>query len=166
MDDGDFRPGRIRSFDDGFEAMLERTIGHDQDTVWRMLTEPQALAQWLAPGSIRLRVGGRVHIDFEDSGRRIESVVRRLDPPRLIEYSWSSGDEPDRPLTWELDPAENGTRLTLTLKLPADEDLAKACAGFDAHLEMLTAAMEGVPIGFPVDYFLKARRAYQKAQPG
>lgn len=166
MDNGDFQPGRITPLDGGFEARLERILEHDRDTVWRMLTEPQALAQWLAPGSIKLRVGGRVHIDFEDSGRRIESVVRRLDPPSLIEYSWSSGDEPDRPLSWELDPAGNGTRLTLTLRLPDGEDIAKACAGFDAHLEMLAAALEGVPIGFPVDYFLKARRAYQKAQLG
>lgn len=144
MDNGDVQPGLIRLLDSGFEARLERIVGHDRDTVWHMLTEPQALAQWLAPGSIKLRVGGRVHIDFEDSGRKIESVVRLIDPPRLLGYSWSSGDEPDRPLTWELDPVEDGTRLILTLQLPADEDIAKACAGFDAHLEMLTAALEGI----------------------
>jgi uncharacterized protein YndB with AHSA1/START domain len=166
MDESDVQPGVIRPLGDGFEVRIERIIGHDQDAVWRMLTVPQALAQWLAPGSIELRVGGIVHIDFEDSGRKIESVVHRLDPPRLLEYSWSSSDEPDRPLTWELNPVEKGTRLVLTLRLPVDEDIAKACAGFDAHLEMLAAALEGVPIRFPLDYFLKARQAYQKAQLG
>src|SRR5690606_12739632 len=43
-------------------------------------------------------------------------------------------------------------------------DIANACAGFDAHLEMLAAALEGVPIHFPVDHYLEARRAYQALQ--
>jgi hypothetical protein len=64
-----------------------------------------------------------------------------------------------------LNAFEKGTQLILTIRLPAGEDAAKACAGFDAHLEMLAAALEGVPIRFPVDHFLKARRAYQELQP-
>lgn len=161
MDDGDVQVGRLRRLDDGFEGRIERLVEHDQNAVWRMLTEPQALAQWLAPGSIELRPGGTVHIDFADSGTTINSTVLAVDPPQLLAYSWSSGDEPQRPMRWELQPAGNGTRLVLTLRLPAGEDAAKACAGFDAHLEMLAAALEGVPVRFPFDHFLKTRQAYQ-----
>ena len=107
-----------------------------------------------------MRAGGGVHIDFVDSGTKIESTVLALDPPQLLEYSWSSGDEPERPLRWELSAVGTKTHLVLTLGLPADEDIAKACAGFDAHLEMLAAALEGVSIRFPVDLFLAARRTY------
>ena len=53
-----------------------------------------------------------------------------------------------------------GTHLTLTVGIPAGEDAAKACAGFEGHLEMLAAALEGVPIKFPFDVFLAARKAY------
>ena len=165
MDENSSRTARIRHFGGGFEARLERFLGHDPDTVWRMLTDPQGLAQWLAPGSIELRAGGLVRVDFVDSGRTIESVLRQLDAPRLLEYSWSSGGEPERPLRWELKAAEEGTLLVLTLRLPAGDDVAKACAGFDAHLEMLAAALEGVPIRFPVEHFLEARRAYRELQP-
>jgi uncharacterized protein YndB with AHSA1/START domain len=165
MDDGSVQVGRIRRLGDGFEARLERLLEHDRNTVWRMLTESQALVQWLAPGSIELRVGGTVHIDFADSGRTIESTVLELDSARLLEYSWSSGDEPERPLRWELNAIEKGTQLVLTLQLPAAEDVAKVCAGFDAHLEMLAAALEGVPIRFPFDYYLQRRRAYQELRP-
>ncbi|MBZ9798680.1 SRPBCC family protein [Mesorhizobium sp. ES1-4] len=145
--------GQVRRVGDGFEARLDRLIGHDRNAIWHMLTAPKALAQWLAPGSIELRAGGVVHIDFAESGRTIKSTVLQLDPPRLLEYSWSSGDEPKRPLRWELTATADGTQLVMTLRLPAGEDIAKACAGFDAHLEMLGAALEGVPIGFPVDFF-------------
>ena len=164
MEENDVRIGSIRRLGDGFEAQLKRVFGHDRDAVWRMLTEPQALCQWLAPGSIELRAEGAVRIDFADSGTTIESSVLQLDPPRLLEYSWSNGDEPERPLRWELDVVEGGTELTLTLRLPAAEDVAKACAGFDAHLEMLAAALEGVPIRFPLDYYLKRRHAYEASR--
>lgn len=154
--------GQIRRLDHGFEGRLERLIEHDQEEVWRMLVEPQKIAQWLAPGSIELRVGGAVRIDFADSGIVIDSKVLKLDIPRLLEYSWSSGDEPDRPMRWELSATDNGTRLVLTVRIPEGEDAARACAGFEGHLEMLAAAIEGVPIHFPVDLFLKARSGYQE----
>lgn len=164
MNGSDGRAGSVKRLGDAFEGRLERVFGHDRDAVWRMLTEPQALAQWLAAGSIELRPGGVVHIDFADSGTTINSTVLKLDPPRLLEYSWSSGGDPERPLRWELETVATGTRLLLTLRLPATEDVAKACAGFDAHLEMLAAALEGVPVRFPVEYYLGRRRAYEALQ--
>ncbi|MEO8839258.1 MAG: SRPBCC family protein [Herbaspirillum sp.] len=165
MDKEIFQVGRIRRVSSGFEGQIERLIKHDRNTVWRMLVEPQALAQWLAPGSIELRIGGAVHIDFADSGTVIDSTVLKLDAPKLLEYSWSSGNDPERLLRWKLITVDEGTRLVLTLRIPVGEDAARACAGFEGHLEMLAAALEGVPIHFPVDLFLKARRAYQELQP-
>ncbi len=130
-----------------------------------MLIAPDQLAQWLAPGTIELRQGGAVHINFADSGILIESTVTAYQPEQLLEYSWSSGSEPARPLRWELNPASEGTQLVLTVNVPAQEDIAKACAGFEGHLEMLVATLEGVPIRFPFDLFLQARKAYQAAIP-
>ncbi len=164
MNDDAIQLGRIRRFAEGFEGCLERWIGHKQEAVWQMLTEPPQLVQWLAPGSIELREGGRVHIDFGDSGVVIDSTVLAFDPPRLIAYSWS-GDGAHQPLRWELDTVDGGTALTLTVQLSAGEDIAKACAGFEAHLDMLAAALEGVPIRFPFDRYRAARRAYGELLP-
>ncbi|TAL88211.1 MAG: SRPBCC family protein [Candidimonas sp.] len=162
MSEEGFKPGRIHRLDGCFQGRLERFFEHDQDAVWRMLTEPQELAKWLAPGTIEQRIGGAVHIEFEDSGITIHSTVLEWNPPRQLQYSWSSGDEPVRPLHWELVPVGNGTQLILTIGIPLEEDAAKACAGFDAHLEMLAAALEGVPIRFPLNQYLQARRSYQE----
>jgi len=63
-----------------------------------------------------------------------------------------------------LTPITEGTQLRLTLRLPEDEDGPKSAAGWDAHLEMLLAALEGVPIRFPVDHFL-AMREWFRSQP-
>jgi uncharacterized protein YndB with AHSA1/START domain len=165
MKDDAIQLGRIRRFAEGFEGSLERRIGHKQETVWRMLTEPPQLVQWLAPGSIELREGGRIHIDFGESGVVIDSTVLAFDPPRLLAYSWSGNDGAHRPLRWELATVDGGTALTLTVQLPAGEDIAKACAGFEAHLDMLAAALEGVQIRFPFDRYMAARRAYGELLP-
>lgn len=164
MNESTIPTGHIRRLDDGsFEGKLRRTYaGHDRAAVWRMLTDAAGLAQWIAPGSIEPRKDGRAHIDFQDSGIVIDSRVLEFDAPRVLAYSWSSGNQPLRPLRWELDEAPDGTRLVLTVSTPAGEDPAKACAGFEGHLEMLAAALEGVPIKFPFDLFLEARTAYNK----
>ncbi|WP_323029159.1 SRPBCC family protein [Castellaniella defragrans] len=161
MSDDDFQPGTIQRLEQGFEGRLERFYGHDPAAVWAMLTQPPHLAQWLAPGTIELRQGGAVRIDFADSGIVIDSTVTALEPQRVLEYSWSSGSQPARPIRWELAEEADGTRLTLTVRLPGDEDAAKACAGFDGHLDMLAAALENVPVRFPLDLYLRARKHYQ-----
>jgi len=158
--------GTLQRTTQGFEGVLSRQLDHDAGAVWRMLTDPQAMAQWLAPGSIEPRAGGTVRIDFADSGTVIDSRVTAFEDGRLLAYSWSSGSEPERPMRWDLAPVDGGTRLTLTLQIPANEDAAKACAGFEGHLDMLAAALEGVPIKFPFQRFLQARGAYQAQLAG
>lgn len=152
--------GTLQRTPTGFEGRLTRSLDHGAAAVWRMLTDPQAMAQWLAPGSIEPRVGGAVRIAFTDSGTVIDSRVTAFEPQCVLAYSWSSGDEPERPMRWELAPAGAGTTLALTLQIPAGEDAAKACAGFEGHLDMLAAALEDVPIKFPFQRFLQARGAY------
>lgn len=160
MNEVEFQPGALHRLGDGCEGRLERRFPHAVATVWAMLTESGQMAQWLAPGQIEQRLGGAVKIDFADSGTVIDSTVLEFEPGRVLAYSWSHGDEPQRPLRWALQSEAEGTHLVLTVGIPAGEDAAKACAGFEGHLEMLAAALEGVPIKFPFDVFLAARKAY------
>ena len=57
-------------------------------------------------------------------------------------------------------PEGENTRLTLTLESPDTEDIARSCAGWEAHLMMLLAAIEGVPIKFPFERFQTTRKIY------
>lgn len=164
MSGEEIKVGHIRRLTDGsFEGTLQHSYeGHKPAEVWQMLTDTKRLPEWIAPGSIEPRKGGKAHIDFQDSGIVIDSQVTEFNPPRLLAYSWSSGSQPLRPLRWELKEVSDGTQLTLTVSTPAGEDPAKACAGFEGHLEMLAAALEGVPIKFPFDTYKQARAAYSK----
>src|SRR5690554_7243396 len=94
--------GRIERVDNGFSGHLARTFDHPVAEVWRMLTADDCVPLWLAPGTIELKQGGKVHIDFADSGFEIASEVTAFEQQKLLEYSWSSGDQPKRPLRFEL----------------------------------------------------------------
>ena len=144
------------------EARLTRRIEHPAGAVWRMLTDPAKLPEWVAPGQIELRIGGAARLDFADSGTVVDSRVSAYDPGRLLEYSWSSLGEPPRPVRWEVSAeSDDASRLDLTVTVPAGEDPGRACAGWEAHLEMLLAALEGVPIKFPFETFKAARETYR-----
>jgi uncharacterized protein YndB with AHSA1/START domain len=147
--------------DDAVEARLMRRIDHPPAALWRMLTVPAKLPEWLAPGRIEPRIGGALHLDFAESGTVIDSQVSACDEGRLLEYSWSAPGEPTRPVRWQLASEGEATRLTLTLLIPAGEDPGRACAGWEAHLLMLQAALAGAPIQFPFETFKAAREAYR-----
>jgi uncharacterized protein YndB with AHSA1/START domain len=157
---------RIARMDDGsWRAEFFRDFDHSPQVVWAYLTRSDLLAQWLAPGRIDLREDGRARLDFVDSGIVIDSPVTRVDPDHLLEYSWSGPGEPQRLLTWTITALLDGCRLTLVLRAPEDEDVARSCAGWDAHLDMLAAALEGVPIKFPFQRFKDARETYKARLP-
>ena len=154
--------GTIERGNGYYKARLERLLAHDQARVWAMLTDPDRMVEWLAPGRIELRKGGAAKLDFTESGIVIDSVVSEFEPPSLLEYSWSNPGERKRPVRWETTPDGYGTRLTLTLQIPEDEDIARSCAGWEAHLMMLLAAIEGVSIKFPFERFQATRAAYKE----
>lgn len=160
MTDTNEAPGTIEHRGGRYHARLERHLEHPPAAVWAMLTEPDRMIDWLAPGEIELRAGGAAKLNFVDSGIVIDSTVTAFEPERVLEYSWSGPGEPDRPVRYEIEPEGDGTRLVLNLITPDDEDMARSCAGWEAHLMMLLAAIEGVPIKFPFERFQSTREIY------
>lgn len=158
--------GTIERRGDRFHARLERLIPHPPAAVWAMLTDPAKFVDWLAPGNIELAEGGVAKLNFVDSGIVIDSTVSACEPERVLEYSWSGPGEPERPVRYTLEPQPEGTRLILELTTPADENIARSCAGWEAHLMMLLAAIEGVPIKFPFERFQATRAEYDKQIDG
>jgi len=147
------RDGRV-------EAELAMLIDEHVDLVWLALTSSDWLPQWLAAGRIDPRLAGEVKLDFEASGVAIESTVTAIRPGAMIEYSWLGPGQPEQRLRWTLEPIGPTTYLTLGLSLPDQSDLARACAVWAAHLDMLVAALAHIPVKFPVDVFNDARRSF------
>ena len=154
-------PAQLTREGDVIAATFPRLIAYPPQLVWRALIDSALLPQWLAAGHVEPRVGGAVRLDFADSGTVIDSEVTALQEGRLVEYSWSQPGEPMRLVRWRIEPHAGGARLMLTAKTPAGEDAGRTCAGWEAHLEMLAAALDGAPIAFPFETFKAAREAYR-----
>lgn len=112
-------------------------------TVWTLLTEPEQLSTW-APFTADRALSriGRATLSMLDAGSTIElrSVVFQADSPTVLEYSWGEDT-----LTWTLDAAIDGTRLTLRQTL-ADHAMASAtAAGWHLCLDVAASIMEGHP---------------------
>jgi uncharacterized protein YndB with AHSA1/START domain len=140
---------------------MTRRFDEAPGQVWRTMTEPASLPLWLAVGRIELKLGGAVRLDFEGSGTVIDSEVLAFEAGAMLEFSWSQPGEPLRPVRWDLAADGGGSQLTITIKTPHGEDPGRACAGWEAHMAMLAAALAGAPIGFPFEVFKAAREGYR-----
>ncbi|MFL6125259.1 SRPBCC family protein [Actinophytocola sp.] len=90
---------------------VDQFIAQPPAKVWRMLTEPDRLATWWAPGDIRPEVGHRFTLDMGRWGRQ-PCTVTEVEEDRLLSYTFGEGDV-DWTITWRLVAEGAGTRLFL-----------------------------------------------------
>jgi uncharacterized protein YndB with AHSA1/START domain len=100
------------------EISLEREYPHPRAKVWQALTQPQLIAAWLMrPEGFEPKVGCKFRLSAKPQpGWRgyVDCEITDLVPERLLRYTWA-GDDSGRVMavTWTLDEASGGTRLSL-----------------------------------------------------
>jgi len=131
---------------------FERELPHPPDRVWRALTDPAELPQWLAAADdLQAQPGGKVELRWlnpDSQGRTAvaRGTVSAFDPPRLLEFDTDLHGL----LRWELSPTAGGTRLVFTVvnTIPG-EYLLRSLAGWHLHLDLLAEALDGSPVDWP-----------------
>lgn len=102
----------------GISIHVERTYPHPRANVWRALTEPALIAQWLMrPEGFAPVTGTKFKLISKPvPGWRgwVECEVTDVSEGRVLSYSWV-GDEGKPPLhvTFTLTDVDGGTKLTL-----------------------------------------------------
>jgi len=87
--------------------------------VWRALTDPELLGQWLMSTDMQAAVGNSFTFRMEPSqwwDGIVHCEVLELEREKRLSYTWRSGPESsplDTVVTWTLTPTGQGTRLTL-----------------------------------------------------
>jgi uncharacterized protein YndB with AHSA1/START domain len=157
--------GQISTDGDTCAVRLERELEEIPDEVWRALTEPDRLREWLARTEIDPREGGELSIDFssQPDGSVVHGVIRIYDPPRTLEYDWSETGANRSAVRFELEPTDSGTKLTLTHRLLTDEEVPGFGAGWHAHLDALIQHLQGV--GPSRERFERLRARYLELRP-
>jgi uncharacterized protein YndB with AHSA1/START domain len=95
-------------------------LPHPPTKVWRALTEPKLLAEWLMATDMRPVVGNSFTFKAEPTpwwDGIVNCQVLAIDPQKRLSYTWRSGPESsplDTVVTWTLTPTQSGgTRLEL-----------------------------------------------------
>nr|WP_042179368.1 SRPBCC domain-containing protein [Kibdelosporangium sp. MJ126-NF4]CEL13783.1 hypothetical protein [Kibdelosporangium sp. MJ126-NF4]CTQ88151.1 hypothetical protein [Kibdelosporangium sp. MJ126-NF4] len=101
------------------DITLDTHLPHRPDTVWRALTDPNALSQWLMPvDGFTPVVGSRFRLTAKPMpgwDGIVHCEILAIDEPRHLSYTWH-GTQMTTPttVTWTLTPTDdNGTHLRL-----------------------------------------------------
>ena len=108
------------------EIRHQFTFAQPPEVVWKYLTNPELLAQWLMPNDFKPIVGhtftfvAKPKLKFGFDGR-IYCEVLEIVPYKKLVYSWKGGSSKKNPslnstVIWTLSPTASGTVLTLEHK--------------------------------------------------
>ncbi|WP_344234055.1 SRPBCC domain-containing protein [Kribbella hippodromi] len=100
---------------------VDQYFPHPPAKLWRALTTPELMAEWLMPNDFRPAVGHRFTFQAKAVGQTgfsgaIACEVLELTPPKRLRISWCDAADPDGMATevaWTLQPEGKGTRLFL-----------------------------------------------------
>lgn len=125
---------------------MTRTLAASPERVWHALTDPVALAAWFWPhlhNTVETdpRVGGRYRIAGPAAGIAVGGEYLEVDPPKRLVFTWRwEGEEEQSRVTVDLQPAGEGTTLTLVHDRIADDTTRDRFAdGWRDCLERLSA---------------------------
>jgi uncharacterized protein YndB with AHSA1/START domain len=101
------------------EARASRTIPADPERVWETLTSKAGMKAYMMGADVETdwQVGHRITMRGQFNGKPFEDQgeVRSFEPVRRLSYTHESSGAPGQShlVTFELAPAEGGTRVTV-----------------------------------------------------
>jgi uncharacterized protein YndB with AHSA1/START domain len=91
-------------------VIVERDIAHPPERIWRALTQPHLIEEWLMKNDFQPVVGHR--FDLRADWGTVSCQVVEVEPNRTLSYSWGAlGVETI--VTWTLTPTGTGTHLRM-----------------------------------------------------
>jgi uncharacterized protein YndB with AHSA1/START domain len=95
---------------------FELDLHHPPEKVWRALTEPELMREWLLP-VVGLKLEPDATFTLEAPPQPgwdgiVQCRMREIAPLRKLSYAWVVGDI-DTVVTFTVTPTESGTRLSL-----------------------------------------------------
>ena len=92
-------------------------LQHPPEKVWRAITDPRLLSEWLLPVvGLDLEAGSTFRLQTQPQPGWDGSVNCRfleIEPRKKLSYTWVVGEMLDTVVTFTLTPTASGTRLSL-----------------------------------------------------
>lgn len=99
-----------RTASETLSVVVERDVAYPPEKIWRALTQPHLIAEWLMQNDFSPVVGRSFKLSAEWGG--VDCVVKTVEPHRTLSYTWH-GKGLESVVTWTLTPIGAGTRLRM-----------------------------------------------------
>lgn len=131
-------------------VVVERLVAHPPEKIWRALTQPHLIKEWLMDSDFQLVEGRK--FTFRNQPRPdvtvvVDCQVLTVEPHRSLSYSWAAYGL-ESVVTFTLEPTEAGTLVRMEQTgFRRDQDAAYKGANaswkqFMARLEQLVATLD------------------------
>ena len=128
--------------------VVRRVIPVPRERVFQAWLDPESLVRWMRPGGatnataqVDPRVGGKFRIVMIEGPKRYEHTgeYRAIDPPRRLEFTWTSEATDQRPtvVTIEFLERDRGTELVLTHRRLPPKQVESHRRGWTDILQLL-----------------------------
>ncbi|MVA96930.1 polyketide cyclase [Nitratireductor sp. CAU 1489] len=124
--------------------VVEREMPHPPEKIWRALTQPHLIAEWLMTNDFSPVLGHRFGLRADWGA--VACQVEAIEPNRTLSYTWDTKDLTSI-VTWSLTPTSVGTRLRMeqTGFRPEQQSYYRgAKAGWPRFLANLERVLEGL----------------------
>lgn len=131
--------------EDTLAVVVEREVPFPAEKIWRALTQPHLIEEWLMKNAFKPVVGHR--FDLSADWGMVDCEVQSIEPHKALAYSWNTKDLRST-VTWTLTPTDNGTLLRMEQigftqeQLPYYRGASAAWPRFMEALESVVARLD------------------------
>ena len=98
-------------------VVVEREMSHPPEKIWRALTQPHLIAEWLMKNDFKPSVGHRFNLRG-DWGGILDCEVLAVEPNKMLSYTWNHAHDDaafnlTSVVTFTLTPTRTGTHLRM-----------------------------------------------------
>jgi len=90
--------------------VVERELPHPPDKIWRALTQPHLIEEWLMKTDFQPVAEHRFHL--RGDWGTVDCQVMALEPNKTLSYTWAAMGL-ESVVTWTLTPTRTGTHLRM-----------------------------------------------------
>jgi uncharacterized protein YndB with AHSA1/START domain len=91
-------------------VIIEREMPHPPEKIWRALTQPHLIAEWLMKGDFKPVMDHR--FKFTADWGSVDCQVMAIEPNKTLSYTWAAYGL-ESVVTWTLTPTGKGTHLRM-----------------------------------------------------
>lgn len=129
-------------------VVVEREFAHAPEKLWRALTQPHLMAEWLMKNDFAPQVGHRFQLKGEWGGT-LDCEVLEIEAQKTLSYTWvfkhaDPAYDLDSTVTFTLTPTAKGTVLRMEqegFRPKQKQALGGATAGWNQMFEKLAALL-------------------------